>query len=786
MIGRELSHFRVLEEIGAGGMGVVYRGLDLRLNRPVAIKVLSPQALAEPERRERFVREARAASALNHPNIVTIYEIASGEGFDFIAMELVEGESLRAAIPPHGLPAAVAVERAIQIAHALDAAHQKGIVHRDLKPENVLVTRDGRVKILDFGLARLAPEPADGRDAAPTASLITRPGVIMGTPGYMSPEQVRGARVDARSDIFSLGALLYEMLTGARAFHGGSQVETLNAILKEEPPGPGAGRSFPPGLERIVRQCLRKEPAERFQSARDVALALEAVSDASAPSRAPQPARKRRRLVGLGLAALAGVALTFGSFALRERLRGEPSAGPIRSIAVLPLQNLSGDPEQEYFADGMMDALIGDLSRVTALRVISRTSTMRYKGTRVSLAQLARELNVDAVVEGSLLWSGERVRVSAQLSHARGDRTLWAGSYERDLRDVLALQRELAQSITQEIRVKLTPEEHARLRGAPSVDPEVYQAYLKGRYHLQKRTRDEVRQAIDYFQQALGRNPSYAPGYAGLSACYSALGSVALGGSPGELRPLGLTAARKALELDDGLAEAHVALANLQLSMWEWAPAERGLRRAIALNPSDSFAHRVLSDYLTVFDRMEEALGEARVAEQLDPFAWQAPHQIGIVFLYARRYDEAIAELRRALELNPKESSSHWNLGVSYAGQGRLDEAVAAHDRALELSGRSAAYVGSLGRIHAQAGRRKQALALLEELKARAGREYVSPAAFVLLYVGLGEKDRAFEWLEKAFEDQTNLMKYLRVYPPLDPLRPYPRFQELVRRVGLQ
>jgi tetratricopeptide (TPR) repeat protein len=377
------------------------------------------------------------------------------------------------------------------------------------------------------------------------------------------------------------------------------------------------------------------------------------------------------------------------------------------------------------------------------------------------------------------------VRISAQLIHAGTDGHLWAESYERDLRDVLALQRELAQAITQEIQVKLTREEHARLGGAPAVDPEVYQAYLRGRFHLHQRTQEEIRKAIDLFQEALARNPSYAPAYAGLSSCYSALGSVQLGRPPEDTRPLAMAAARKALELDDRLAEAHTSLAAIQLSMWEWAGAERGLRRAIQLDPSYAAARRVLSEYHTLFGRVDEALAEARRAQELDPFSPQGPLQAGNALLNARRYDEAIVELRRALELDPKNSAAHWSLGVIHAEQGRFDEAVAEHERALALSGRSPAFLGSLGSVHARAGGRAQALALLDELNALSARGYVTPAAFVFLYAGLGEKDRAFEWLEKAAQDQTNLMKYLRVFPLLDPLRSDPRFQDQLRRAGL-
>jgi len=782
VIGRELSHFRILDEIAAGGMGVVYRALDLRLDRLVAIKVLPAQFLADPERRERFVREAKAASALNHPNIVTVYEIGSDAGLDFIAMELIDGQSLRTLTPSGGLPTAVAVAYAVEVSRALAAAHEKGIVHRDLKPENLMVTRDGRVKVLDFGLAKLLDEtpPESG---TPTLPQPTRPGAVVGTVGYMAPEQVRGLRADARSDIFSIGAVLYEMLTGTRAFARGSSVETLHAILNDDAPSlQTAGRSFPSGLTRVVGDCLNKDPERRFQSARDVAMALEAVSQAPSSAR-DSPAL--RRWLAIGLVALA--AGTLGVMGLRGAFGGRPRAVAIRSIAVLPLENLSGDREQEYFTDGMTDALIGNLAKIGALRVISRTSTMRYKGTKAPLPQIARELSVDAVVEGSVLWSGDRVRINAQLSDAPNDRSLWSESYERDLKDVLALQRELAQAITQQVRVELTREDQAESGGASEVDPETYQAYLKGRYHLNTRRgrEDDVRTAIDYFQQALARNPRYAPAYAGLSSCYFELSTVRVGLAPEATRPLALAAARKALELDDTLSEAHVSLASIQGVMWDWTAARQSLERALRLDPNSPRGHQVMSEYHTLFGRVEQAIAEARRTEAVDPFSALGPWRLGDALLNARRYDEAIAELRRAQVLDPKNSSVHWDIGIALAELGRFDESVAEHEQALLLSNRSPAFLGSLGSVLARAGRRAEALAVLEELKGLSARGYVTPAAFVFLYGALGEKDRAFEWMEKAAQDHTQMMKYLHVFPLLDPLRPDPRFAEMLRRVGL-
>jgi len=782
MTGRELSHFRVLEQIGAGGMGVVYRGVDLRLGRPVALKVLQPEALSDPQRRKRFEREARAASALNHPGIVTVYEVGSEGDVDFIAMELVEGRTLRELIGSGSLKAPQAARLAAEVASALGAAHAKGIVHRDLKPENVIVTTDGRAKILDFGLAGTAPE-AGAESQATTA--VTRPGTVLGSAGYMAPEQVRGEPADARSDVFALGAVLYEMLTGERAFRGATHVETMNAILNAEPARlDGASVALPSGLRQVVGKCLRKAPGERYASAGEVAVALETLREIEPPKAPSERARPRLRIL---LAAAVVVALAAAAvFAWRTLLAKRGTARPVRSIAVLPLADLSKDASHGYFADGMTDALIGELSRIRALRVISRTSTQRYRNTHTPLSRVAAELGVEAVVEGSVLWSGERVRVSAQLSDAVEDRTLWAESYERGLADTLALQRELAAAITQEVRVQLTNDERARLSApAAPVDPAAYQSYLQGRYHLTQGGEENVRKAVELFRSAIAQSPAYAPAYAGLSSAYGRLGTVEIGRPSPEMKALAETAARKALELDGGLAEAHAALGFVQLTTWRWTAAERSFRNGIEADPSNVRAHLGLSQFFSVFGRADESIAEARQAKALDPFTSRSWGQVGFAMFHARRYDEAVTELRHASEMDPSDGWVLWFLGMALTELGRFDEAIPTLERAVSVSKGSAAFLGSLGNACARAARRERALAIRDELVERAGRGYVTPAAFVFVYAGLGDKERAFEWLEKAAADQTNLMQFLRVHPLLDPLRSDPRFDAMLRQVGL-
>src|SRR6266542_591432 len=556
--GTRLGPYEVLSPLGVGGMGEVYRGRDPRIGREVAIKVLPESFSRDAERLRRFEKEARSAGVLNHPNVLVVYDVGEHDGSPYIVEELLEGGTLRERLMQGPLRPAEAVEYAVQIARGLAAAHEKGVIHRDLKPENLFLTRDGRVKILDFGLAKLTqPEMAAAEAAeAATLSAVTESGVTLGTVGYMSPEQVRGLPADARSDIFSLGAVLYEMATGKRAFRGISPAETMSMILKEQPPAVGdANPDAPPGLDRVVRRCLEKEPARRFHSANDVAFALEdASTETAAPRAFRRPALRRAPFVASSFVALLAIGLLLWWRPPRPTAGGGEAR--FSSLAVLPLQNLSHDPEQEYFSDGMTEALISRLAQVGALRVISRTSAMLYKGTKKPLRQIARELNVDGIIEGSVMRSGERVRVTAQLIDARKDEHLWAKDYERDLRDVLGLQAEVAQAIAQEVHAKLNPGEEARLARSRRVVPEAQEAYLKGRYYLGQGTEDAIGKAIAHFNEAIGKDPLDARASAGLADSYSARRSIYR--APREVMPKAKAAAQKAVELDGSLAEGHV------------------------------------------------------------------------------------------------------------------------------------------------------------------------------------------------------------------------------------
>jgi serine/threonine-protein kinase len=790
--GARLGPYEILSPLGAGGMGEVYRARDTRLHREVAVKVLPAAFSQDPDRLRRFEQEARAASALNHPNILTIHDIGSHEGSPYVVSELLEGATLRESLDAGSPPVRKATEYAIQIAHGLSAAHSKGIVHRDLKPENLFVTNDGRIKILDFGLAKLThPEASAGPlTGVATEPAGTEPGVVMGTAGYMSPEQVRGLPADHRSDVFALGAVIYEMLTGRRAFQSDSKVETLNAILKEDPPSlSGMKPDVPGSLERVIRRCLEKNPEERFQSARDVAYALEetvssaAQVAAAAPLSRPHPHYRPVIFAFLLVAALA-MLIAFDVGGIRRRLTGGgTSAQSIRSLAVLPLENLSRDPEQEYFADGMTEALISNLARIRSLRVISRTSVMRYKRTRKPLPEIGRELDVDGIVEGSVVRSRDRVRVTAQLVHASTDTHLWAQEYDRDLRDVLALQSEVARAVADEVRAQVTPQEKAHLTRAQAVDPEAHEAYLKGRFHWNKRTREGFDKALDYFRQAIEKSPGWAPPYAGLADAYINLYSYRFL-EPEEGRRRAKAAALKAVELDDSLGEAHNSLASVQWDELEWEASEREFRRALELNPSYATAHQWYGEYLSNWGRHEEAIREQETAEKLDPLSLIVRTSLGGAFYYARQYDRAIQQVRKTLSEKPDFFIANVFLGRAYLKKGMFEEAITVLAKAKEVSETSES-LGILGHAYGVAGRRSDALRVLERLQELSKTAYVSPFDRALVYTGLGDRDRAIDWLDRAVAERSAHIGEINCDPVFDPLRSDPRFAGLLRRIGL-
>jgi serine/threonine-protein kinase len=776
MIGQTIAHYKVTAKLGAGGMGEVYRAHDEQLDRDVALKVLPASSFSDAAARARLLREARSAAALNHPHICTIYEVGEADGQAYIAMELVEGESLSARLAAGPLPAKQVLRYGSQIADALSHAHERGIVHRDLKSANVALTPDGRAKVLDFGLAKRV----SGEELAEVTRSqlsLTAPGAVAGTLAYMAPEQLRGEPADARSDIWALGVVLHEMLSGQRPFQGKSGYELSAAILREQP-GPLPAKA-PLPLRAVVGRCLAKEPGERYQRAAEVRAALEAIATgAVAPWAGLRYALRRRQVLAASTAVVvllaAAIAANLGG--LRERLFGARAA-KIESIAVLPLENLSGDPEQEYFAAGIHESLITDLAKLSGLRrVIARSSVLHYKGTDKRIPEIAEELNVDAVITGSVARAGVRVRITAQLIHARTEETLWAERYERDLRDVLALQSEVTRAITQKIQVELTPQEQARLASPRPVNPEVYELYLRGQFYVNKLTPEEFQRGLAYLQQAVEKDPAEPLAYAGLALAYAEGGHM-LVAPPQEAFPQARAAALKALELDDTLAEAYTALAMYaQYYNWDWPAAEQAFRRALELNPNFAQAHQHHGWYLRALGHPEEAIAELKRAKELDPLKPLFGANLAYLYSDAGQYDQAIDEAQKVLELDPNFPLGLGALGTAYAGKGMYNEAIATHQRLTA----DPAWKLELALTYARAGQPDKTRQMLAGLKD----EEKDPWMLATVYVALGDKNEAMRWLETAYKARHQFLPYTVYGREFASLQSDPRFQNLVRRMN--
>ena len=782
LVGRVLSHYKILAKKGRGGMGEVYLARDQALGRDVAIKVLRQKWTSDPDGLRRFEQEARSASALNHPNIITIYEIGEYEGTPFIAMEHVEGKTLRDILGGAPLPTKKLLPIATQIAEGLAKAHAAGIVHRDLKPENLMVTSDGLVKILDFGLAKLTG-PLVEIQSETEIKVDTQAGMILGTVKYMSPEQASGRSVDYRSDQFSLGLILYEMATGKPPFKRDTAAATLAAIIERKAePMTRLDPSLPGSFRRTVARCLVKEPEGRYASTDDVAKQLEQVRDGLS-GMAPGLWLRRSAMIAMGgllATLLAVVGLNVGE--IRDRNLGGVSG--IRSVAVLPLKNVSGDPEQEYFSDGITEALISDLAQIGALKVISRTSAMRYKGTGKTLPEIARELNVDAVLEGSILLAGDRVQITAQLIEAETERKLWADDYERDVRDIFSVQGEVTQAIAQAIQIRLTPAELKQLTGARPVNPEAYQAYLKGRYFFEKRSPEGLKSAVEHFEYTVRVDPQYALGYVALADTYILLGNY--GERPSdEVKPQAKAVALKALELDETLAEAHVSLGAV---LWEYErdylSGERELLRAIELKPNYAMAHHRYASFLAAMGRQEEGIAAMRIALLLDPLSLRMNVDLGRAYYFAQRYDDAIDVYRMTLELDPDFRPAHSMLGLAYAETGQYEQAIAE----IKSGTSDESWSVWLGYAYAKAGDTEKASETIELWKARwnESRQEWAPITIALIYVGLGEREQALAWLETAFTvaHSGGGFTMIKAYPYWNPLRSDPRFQDLLRRMN--
>jgi TolB-like protein/Tfp pilus assembly protein PilF len=781
-----LGHYRLLEQIGAGGMGEVYRARDERLDRDVAIKILPFSIRDNLPARSRLLEEARSASQLNHSHICTIYEINEEGGVAFIAMEYVAGRSLSTIIPPEGLPTEQVVRYGTQIADALAHAHQRRIVHRDLKPANVTVTPDGNAKVLDFGLAtRLRTEELEEVTLSRANLADSEP--FAGTLPYMPPEQLRGEAADPRSDIWALGVLLYETASGHRPFSGRSGFELTSAILRD--PLPPLPDYVSKGLFAVIRKCMMKDSAARYQSAAEVRSALETLESTavSSPALPEAAAAARPRLALLtwgagGLAALLVFLFAWNIGGLRERLLHRRAVPTIRSLAVLPLANLSGDPSQDFFSDGMTAELIRDISKIAQLRVVSRTSVMSYKGTHTPLQQIARELKVNALLEGTVARSGNRVRITVGLYDGASDRELWSGTFERDLNDVLALEDQVAHAIATQIRLKVSSSGETR---RANTNPGTYDLYLKGRYSLDQGSDDDLKLALVYFRQGIQKDPQYAPLYAGLADSYARL-PFYTDTRPSEAFPEAKEAAARALQLDPTLAEAHASMAYvMNYYDWDRSGAEQEFKHALELNPNDADTHHVYGRFLASMGRVDEARAELNRAQELDPLSLIIQSNAGIVSYFARQYDNALQQLQKVLELDPKFPVPYWGSGMCYEQLKKYPEAVAQFQKGIELSGRGANGLASLAHAHGLAGQAAEAQKILVELTDRSKTKYVPSYQFAVIHVGLGQNERAIAALEEAYRERSTLLGYLKMDPRFDPLRSDPRFRNLLSRIHL-
>ncbi len=771
MIGTRLSHYRLIDQIGAGGMGVVYRAHDEHLDRDVAVKVLPAGTLTDDVARRRFRHEALALSRLNHPHICGVHDFDSQDGVDFLVMDLVAGETLADRLRTGPLPEAEIVALAIQIAGAMEVAHEQGVVHRDLKPGNVMVTPRGDAMVLDFGLARRFA----GTGSRANLTTVSEADAFSGTLPYMAPEQLRGGDVDGRTDLYALGVMLYEMATGRRPFEAAHGGLLAHAILNGSPVRLRSHRAdLSPRLETIILNCLEREPAARYQNAR--ALIADLRSEAKVV-RHRGPILGRRIIIVAAVAAaatalLAVAALDIGG--LRSRLTGGER---IRSLAVLPLENLSGDPEQAFFADGMTEELINRLAQIGSLTVSSRNSVMAFKGTRTPVPEVARRLNVTAVVVGSVRRAGNRVRISVQLVQAASDKNLWSSSYERDLEDVFTLQSEVANSIAARVRVSLTPRERARLMVSRRVDPAAHEEYLKGRFYWNQYTEAGYRTALKHFNRAIEIDPTFALGYVGVSDAYAGLSFMWM--PPSVAMPKAAAAADRALELDPELPEAYSARGYVRaFHDWKWREGESDFRRTIALNPGNAIAHVYYGSLLIALGRIDDAIVQLRKAQELDPLSPMMTYAQLWPLFEGRRYDEAIVAAEQVI----REDSLAWNahnvLAQALLQKGEFERAIRVLRNRMRLMKETGS--GGLAYAHALQGKRDLALAELEQLKVR-GTAY--DAAKV--YGALGMPDQAFEWLEKDMQTHSESVVYLKVDPELDPLRSDPRFALLLKRVGL-
>jgi serine/threonine protein kinase/Tfp pilus assembly protein PilF len=772
------GRYQLIDELGRGGMGVVYKAQDIKLKRTVALKFLPSELTHIPEVKERFMREAQAAAALDHPHICTVYEFDEAEEKPFISMAYVEGQSLKKKIDFGPLEMDEALKIATQAAEGLQEAHKKGVIHRDIKSANIMVTEKGQAKIMDFGLARIRE-----------GTLVTKEGMTMGTIAYMSPEQARGEEIDHRTDIWSLGVVLYEMLSSQLPFRGEHDQAVLFSILNEKPrPVTDFRAEIPVALEQVVGKALEKNPDKRYQHMEELLDDLKSITEGVVPEglkaslRKAKLLRRKKAILYLGLACFLIIMTVIALSLFTGHVK------TIDSIAVLPFENLSGDPEQEYFVEGMHEELITELSKISALKVISRPSVMRYRNSEKPLPEIAKELNVEGIIAGSALKEGGRVRISVQLIEAETERNLWAEKYEKDYHDILMLHGEVALNIAEEIRIAVTTAEQTRLASERPVNSEAHELYLKGRYYWNRFSPEWTERAISYYKQAVEKDPTYALPYTGLAEVYVLL-SIGFAVLPTRDNvPQARKAALKALEIDPTLAEAYVSLGLIAACYdWDRQAAKKHFERALELNPNSVNAHRWIEIYLALLEgEYHQAITHLERAQELDPLDLHVKARLGWNYWYLRDFDRAVEQFKVVIDFDPNNQLGYLGLRDVYSLKGMYDKSIEEGEKALNLGMRSDAVIGGLGSIYGFAGKKDKALELLSELEARSREGYVSSFQVAAIYWGLGEMDIAFEWMEKAYEERDGNLIYITVPLVFDALSPDPRYKQFLKKMGLE
>ncbi|HUI11777.1 MAG TPA: protein kinase [Bacteroidota bacterium] len=766
--------YRIIHEVGRGGMGVVYEAEDLRLHRTVALKFLPGDLGPSADEVARFQHEAEAISSLNHPNIATIYDIDEADGRKFLTLEFIAGGTLKAKLrhaepPGSGLPVADVIEYGTQMARALAHAHGQGIIHRDVKTDNVMLTGDGAVKLTDFGLAKLK-----GRGQ------ITREGSTMGTAAYVSPEQLRSEEADHRSDIFSFGVVLYEILTGHIPFRGDHESALTYSIAHEDPvPVEAYRKDAPAALVKIVMRCLEKDPAKRYQDAGSIAADLERLRQSPGGA---LPAVHRRRIPAWGIAAAFALVAAAAVYFLLAPARA-PQANS-RSIAVLPFANLSGKPEDEYFSDGVTEDILTELSKIADLNVISRTSVMQYKGTTKTIREIGKELNVGVILEGSIQREGDQVRIVAQLIDAGTDRHLWAETYDKEFKQIFAIQSDVAQRIAAALQAKLSSAEKEQLEARPTSSTEAYTAYLKGRHHWNRRTPEDLHQAVDYFKEAVALDPSYALAYAGLAESYTLIPEYAWEPAP-EMFRLADEAARRALALDPSLGEAHAVSGLIKMDQLHYAEAEEELARAVALSPGNASVHQWYSLTEGFRGKLGPSLEEMKKARDLDPLSLVINADIAYDQMFLKDYDGAVDQFNKTLDLDPRFVVALSGLAETYALKGAGSQAVGAAERARALAPRDPLVLGILGFAYGRNGQNDSARSVLDTLLAMSARSADIGYFVAFVYAGLGDREETLRWLSKSVDESEIHVRSIKIDPSWDDVRGDPRFAAMVKKLGL-